>query len=44
MSVKYGGILCIEMFVPGETYISATKFGWLCDEVSENEKLSITGF
>ena len=44
MGVEHGGIPCIEMFVPRETYIGATKFGWLYDDVSENfENFGIAG-
>ena len=44
MSVKYGGIPCIEMLVPRETHVGATKFGWPCDDVSENfENFGIVG-
>ena len=44
MGVEHGGIPCIEIFVPGETHVGATKFGWLCDDVSENENFIIVGF
>ena len=43
-SVEHGGVPCIEVFVPREMHVDATKFGWPCDTVSENEKLSIAGF
>ena len=38
MGVEYGGILCIKIFIPGETHVGATKFWWPCDIVSENLK------
>ena len=35
-SVEHGGIPCIEVFVPRETHIGATRFWRPCDAVSEN--------
>ena len=44
VSVEHGCILCIEMLVPRETHVGATKFGWPCDDVSENfENFGIAG-
>ena len=42
MGVEHGRIPCIEMLVPRETHVGATKFGRPCDDVSEN--FGITGF
>ena len=45
MGVEHGRIPCIEMLVPRETHVGATKFGWPCDDVSENfENFGIAGF
>ena len=44
VSVEHGGIPCIWLLVPRETHVGATKFGWLCDDVSENfENFGIAG-
>ena len=42
VSIKHGGIPCIKVFVPEETYVGATKIEPPCDAVSENSSIAIS--